>query len=125
MHSVSIDGNDVGSVLETTRELLAKVRAGEGPALLEARTTRWRGHFEGDPQRYRPREELEAMTARDPLKAWASHLQEQHGFTEEELDRLDAEINAEVVAAAEQAEAMAPSDPQGLTRFVYSEAVSS
>jgi pyruvate dehydrogenase E1 component alpha subunit len=123
MHAVSIDGNDVGSVLEATRALLERVRAGEGPALLEARTTRWRGHFEGDPQKYRAREELEAMTARDPLKAWASHLQTEYGFTGEELDRLDAEINAEVVAAAEQAEAMVPSDPQGLTRFVYPEAV--
>jgi pyruvate dehydrogenase E1 component alpha subunit len=125
MHTLSTDGKDVVSVLKATRALLTKVRSGEGPALLEARTTRWRGHFEGDPQKYRPREELESMTARDPLKVWASQLHEQHAVTGEDLDRLDAAIQAEVVAVAKRAEALPPSDPRGLTRFVYPEAVDS
>ncbi|MFT4286991.1 thiamine pyrophosphate-dependent dehydrogenase E1 component subunit alpha [Nocardioides sp.] len=122
MAAQQVDGNDVGAVLLSAREAVARARAGDGPTLIEARTTRWRGHFEGDPQRYRPREELQAMTERDPLPAWRAALVSSYGVAEEELDRMAAEVAAEVSAAAEQAEAMAPSDPAGLTRFVYPEA---
>jgi acetoin:2,6-dichlorophenolindophenol oxidoreductase subunit alpha len=48
-----VDGNDAVAVYKTTRELVAAIRDGAGPQFLECRTTRVRGHFEGDPQKYR------------------------------------------------------------------------
>lgn len=119
--AVEVDGNDVAAVLAATRDAVERARSGQGPSLIEARTTRWRGHFEGDPQKYRSREEIQAMTARDPIVAWRTVLAADHGFGEDELNRLDDRIAADLAAAAETAEAMPPSDPAGLTRFVYPE----
>ncbi|MGR6520337.1 thiamine pyrophosphate-dependent dehydrogenase E1 component subunit alpha (plasmid) [Rhodococcus erythropolis] len=119
--AVQVDGNDVGAVLAASRDAVDRARAGEGPSLIEARTTRWRGHFEGDPQKYRPRAELQDMTDKDPIPAWRTTLVSTYGVDSDELDRIDARIAAEVSDAAQVAEAMVPSDPAGLTRFVYPE----
>ncbi len=54
--------------------LLEAVRAGGGPALLELRTIRHRGHFEGDQQRYRDPGELERLGEGDPIAALETRL---------------------------------------------------
>lgn len=117
--AVEVDGNDLAAVLEATGEAVARGRRGDGPTLIEARTTRWRGHFEGDPQRYRPREEIQAMTDRDPIAAWRKVIATQYDVGDAELDEADAAVAEEVASAAEAAGQMPPSDPQGLLRFVY------
>lgn len=121
MPAVKIDGNDAAAVVAASRDAVDRARRGDGPSLVEASTTRWRGHFEGDPQRYRAREEIQAMTERDPILAWRKVLASDHGVGDDELDRLDDRIRADVVQAAEAAEAMPLSDPAGLLRFVYPE----
>ena len=55
---VIVDGNDVLAVRDTAREAVARARAGNGPTLIETKTYRYRGHFEGDMARYRPEGEL-------------------------------------------------------------------
>lgn len=122
MPAVKVDGNDVAAVLAASQEAVARARAGEGPSFIEARTNRWRGHFEGDPQKYRPRDELQAMSEQDPLRLWHTTLTHDHDVPPEELSRIDAEIGDLVLAAANAAEAMPLSDPNGLTRHVYPEA---
>lgn len=117
--TVGVDGNDVVAVYQAAGEAVARARAGEGPTLVEARTTRWRGHFEGDPQHYRSREELHEIRQRDPLLAWRSVLAAMYGVTEPRLRAIDDEIAVAVEASVVDAEAMPPSDPDGLTRFVY------
>ncbi len=67
MHAERVDGNDVLAVLAAMRGLVARARAGEGPAFLEARTTRLRGHYEGDAEPYRPEGQVLELQARDPL----------------------------------------------------------
>lgn len=121
MANEAVDGNDVAAVLTAARTAVDRARTGGGPTLIEASTTRWRGHFEGDPQKYRPRTEIEEMTERDPLAAWRSVLQSTYEVVSAELDGLDAEIAGQVRVAADQAEAMPLSDPAGLSRFVYPE----
>jgi TPP-dependent pyruvate/acetoin dehydrogenase alpha subunit len=64
---VIVDGNDVLAVRETTRVALERARAGEGPTLIETKTYRHRGHFEGDMAKYRPAHELEEWLQHDPL----------------------------------------------------------
>jgi acetoin:2,6-dichlorophenolindophenol oxidoreductase subunit alpha len=61
-----VDGNDVSAVFAAAFRMAAVARAG-GPAILEARTIRIRGHYEGDPQHYRDRKEMAAGSARDPI----------------------------------------------------------
>jgi TPP-dependent pyruvate/acetoin dehydrogenase alpha subunit len=62
-----VDGNDAFAVRETMRACVERARHGHGPSLVEARTLRLRGHFEGDAEPYRDASELAAARARDPL----------------------------------------------------------
>jgi 2-oxoisovalerate dehydrogenase E1 component len=70
----SIDGNDVVAVSALMQALVDDARSGHGPAIVEAVTYRWHGHYEGDPQRYRTPEELQRWQARDPLVVHADRL---------------------------------------------------
>ncbi|HVQ57735.1 MAG TPA: thiamine pyrophosphate-dependent dehydrogenase E1 component subunit alpha [Solirubrobacterales bacterium] len=110
---VIVDGQDAVAVREATEEAVARARAGEGPTLIEAKTLRIRGHFEGDKQAYRedlvdgldvPRDPLEILRERVPA---------------EQADRLDAEAKAEAEAALEQVLAMPPGDESVVTDGVW------
>ena len=70
MPSLSVDGNDVGAVYLAAQAAVARARAGGGPTLIEAKTYRMRGNYEGDPQIYRTKEEVEALEKKDPLERW-------------------------------------------------------
>ena len=74
IEAVSVDGNDVSGVAATVGGLVRRMRAGEGPFLVEAATYRWRGHYEGDPIRYRGGDELAPWQAMDPLLALGAEL---------------------------------------------------
>ena len=81
-----VDGNDVLAVYHTCNELIEKIRDGQGPALLEAKTYRWRGHFEGEEfllgsRRYRSDEEVEEWKKRDPIKLYKNILLEKASFS--------------------------------------------
>jgi len=85
---LSVDGNDVMAVFEAVTETAKSIRAGKGPALLELKTTRYRGHFEGDPQAYRTDEELEALKKRDAIARFGKNLMDQGMATEKELETI-------------------------------------
>ena len=61
---VAVDGNDVAATAAVMGEVVSAARSGRGPAVVEASTYRWHGHYEGDPQRYRSADELHAWEAR-------------------------------------------------------------
>jgi len=101
---LTVDGCDVMAVYEAVEETAKSIRAGKGPALIELKTTRWRGHFEGDPQHYRTPEELEAIRKRDPIERFAKQLLDQGMATEEELQALRGEADKELQEAIEFAD---------------------
>ena len=71
MPGVTIDGNDVVSVYETTAKAVKRARIGEGPTLIECKTYRWRGHHEGDPNlgaRYRDKKDIEIWRTKCPIE---------------------------------------------------------
>jgi TPP-dependent pyruvate/acetoin dehydrogenase alpha subunit len=100
MAGVSIDGMDPWIVYETMAEAVARARAGEGPTLIEGMVIRQRGHYEGDPMTYRPEDELEQARSLDPVRATRSRLVQEGVMTEETLAALEAEVLAEIEAAA-------------------------
>lgn len=110
---VVVDGQDAVAVREATEEAVARARAGEGPTLIEAKTLRIRGHFEGDKQAYREDLVDGLDVPRDPLKILRERV------PAEEADRLDAEAKAEAEAALEQVLAMPPGDPDVITDGVW------
>lgn len=96
---VSVDGADVIAVYEVTKEAVERARRGEGPSLIEVRTYRLRGHFEGDPQLYRPKEDFELAKEKDPLANFRKLLLEKGIATEDELARIEEENEREVQEA--------------------------
>jgi 2-oxoisovalerate dehydrogenase E1 component len=87
-----VDGNDVEATAEAARDLVGRLRRGDGPVLLEALTERARGHYEGDPQRYR---EGDPHGALGPLDRSRVALLA-GGLAAEIVDQVDAEVRAEV-----------------------------
>jgi TPP-dependent pyruvate/acetoin dehydrogenase alpha subunit len=97
----AVDGNDVEAVLATAHDFVDGCRAGEGPFLLEARTYRWQGHYEGDPQNYKPAEEAEAWLARDPLLLTRARIEAAGLARADELDVIVRDAEARVQRAEE------------------------
>jgi len=118
------DGTDVVESYTTAGEVVDYVRAKKGPALLQAHVTRPYSHSLSDDERtYRPAAELEEQTRRDPLTRTRARILELGFATEEELDRLEAEVEAEVAAAAEEAVTRPQPATDTVMKHLYSEEV--
>ena len=102
-----IDGNDADAVHSAVATAAARARSGEGPQLVEALTSRWRGHYEGDSQSYRPPGEVEEWTARDPLVLFRDSTISLSLLTAEEADGALVSGGSD----AEEAVATARDDP--------------
>ena len=99
----SVDGNDVEAVFAMAVDAAAHART-KGPFVLECLTTRVRGHYEGDAQKYRPAEEMEGLGARDALSRSTNRLGEL-GVSAAELEQLAAAVKGEVEQAVAAARA--------------------
>ncbi len=87
---IAVDGNDPLAVYEAAAEAVARARAGKGPTLLECKTYRQHGHFEGDPATYKPKEEQAAWMEKDPLPRFAKFLEENGVLTAAEIAEISA-----------------------------------
>jgi pyruvate dehydrogenase E1 component alpha subunit len=119
MGARTIDGNDVLEVLAAAGEAIRRLRAGEGPYLLECMTYRMAGHFVGDAQHYRSKEELAAMREKDPIERLKKHLVA-NGVPAPQLDAVGESAKEEVLRAVERARAARQPDPSGVGDYVYS-----
>jgi TPP-dependent pyruvate/acetoin dehydrogenase alpha subunit len=91
-----IDGQDVWAVRGAAERAVARARAGEGPIFLEAYTYRYSDHGRGDPIAYRPEGEMERWRERDPLDLARVRLAREYGVPDEELERVAADVQAEL-----------------------------
>jgi len=98
---VVVDGNDVIAVREAAAEAVDRARGGGGPTLMECKTWRHWGHFIGDAATYRDPVEHEAWLKRDPLILCAEALRSRGWATEEDLEKIQAEADVEMMAALE------------------------
>ncbi|MDR2175289.1 MAG: thiamine pyrophosphate-dependent dehydrogenase E1 component subunit alpha [Synergistaceae bacterium] len=100
MPAVIVDGNDVFAVHEGSKKLIDSIRAGEGPAFLECKTYRVKGHFVGDPEKYRTREEVQKnIDERDPIMLFERKATESGVFAPNELTAIQARVDAQIAAA--------------------------
>lgn len=111
MPSKIVDGQDVEAVHDAVEEAVSRARAGDGPTLIEAKTLRFRGHYEGDPQTYRDKAELEAIKTRDPQAIAAQRLLER-GVEQHRLDQIRAEEAEAMERAVEHALSAAKPGPE-------------
>lgn len=111
MPGYSVDGNDVYAIEEAIEKAIKDAKEGRGPSLIECKTYRWEGHWTGDPQTYRKREEISTWKAKDPIAAFRHTLLSTKEFSEEELDDIENMAKAEAEEAAQFALASAEPDP--------------
>jgi 2-oxoisovalerate dehydrogenase E1 component len=114
---VAVDGNDVVATAGVACDAVSAARAGRGPVIVEAATYRWHGHYEGDPQRYRPPEEVQEWQARDPLVVHAERLR-RAGIGEDQLASMAAAVADQLDEAVRAARRLAVPDPATVTDFV-------
>ena len=96
-----VDGNNVIAVYEAVFEAVKRARNGEGPSLLECKTYRWRTHFEGEPDTYRPPEEVKAWLKREPIAPYRKELIEQGVIDETKAEQIEKEVQKELEEAVE------------------------
>jgi len=105
-------------VLETMRQVVARIRAGEGPILIEAMTERIVGHYIGDAQQYRTPADHERIQADEPI-ARARRALRAAGVTDHEIDAVVDRAHAEIDRASAAALAAPPSDTSTVFEHLY------
>ena len=115
MKAIKVDGQDVEDVYAKTIEALEHARSGDGPVFLDVETYRLHGHYIGDPQVYRSKEDIEDAREHDPLERTRPQLE----ISDEELDALEEEIREIVEGSVEFAKNGTDPDPEDALKFVY------
>ncbi len=120
MPGKTVNGNDFFAVYEAAKEAVEYVRSGKGPYLLEVQTYRIKGHFVGDPELYRTKEEVhQRFTEDDPLLNFRKRVTEEGWMTNEELDDMDQAARDLVLEAVKEAEAAPYPEPEELMQNYY------
>ena len=115
----SVDGNDVLAIDEVFSKAVSRAKAGEGPSLIECKTYRWLGHWTGDPQVYRTREEVEAWKEKDAIRRLREYMLAEGIATIDEINEIEMKSKADVEAAAEFAMNSPEPDPATVTDDVF------
>jgi len=119
-----VDGNDVFAVYEAAKVAIERARRGEGPTILEAKTYRIKGHYVGDPEMYRTKEEVQDRFEKsDPLKNFAKTIADKKWLDVKELDAIRDEVAAVVDQAVEAARKDPYPDDAELFADYYAEGV--
>ena len=120
MPGVAVDGNDVLAVREAATEAVARARAVKGPTLLENKTYRIRGHYEGDPQKYRTKEAVKNwQKKKDPIERFAKALMKRKLLPRKKADQILDEVNAKIEAAVQFAKESPFPEPEAAMEDLF------
>lgn len=119
--SEAVDGMDVVAVEAAARRAIHTVRESHKPYFLECRTYRLRAHSMFDPQLYRDKSEVEVWRHKEPIARFQEWLRTNHMVHQDDVSRIEAEIDAEIAQAVAFAEAAAWEPIEQLTRFTYAD----
>ena len=114
-----VDGNDVLAVYEAVGKAVARARKGEGPTIVECKTYRWHGHYIGDPETYKSKEEVDDWKKKDPIPRFRKYLIDNKVLTEEDVNKIDKEISEEIDNAVKFAEESPFPEPEETLEGVY------
>ncbi len=116
-----VDGQDLAEVMAAMERAVVRARRPSAPTLLEVRTYRFVGHSMSDPihGHYRTKEEVEAHRKRDPIILWAEKLKAEGLLDDAAMEKLEAEVKAEVLDAYDFADQSPDPEPEELWRDVY------
>lgn len=113
MPGIKVESNDAVAVFDVAGAAIARARRGEGPSLIEVKTDRYMGHFQGDPQVYRPEDEVAILRLRDPIPRLAAYLKQRGAMSVAEetalVERARRRVD-EAFAFARKSDYPAPQD---------------
>jgi pyruvate dehydrogenase E1 component alpha subunit len=121
MPGIAVDGNDLAAVVAAAGPVIDLARRGGGPALLECKTYRLRGHSKSDRNLYRTKEEIEAWRDKDAIRRLERELVAHGRFAETELLAIEQAAQKTIDEALEFAKSSPDPDPAQLTRDVYAD----
>ena len=120
MPAECVDGADFHSVHDAMGRAVERAKNGEGPSTIEATITRYYGHFEGDPQNYRAKDEVARLrVTMDCLKRFRARMETDRAVVQGRLEAIDAEVGALIERAVAEAKASAPPVEADLYSDVY------
>ena len=120
MPGEKVDGTDFFAVYEAVGNAVERARSGGGPSAIEAHAMRFFGHFEGDPQLYRAKDEVKNLRENsDPIKKFIARVTDSGQVTMDELTAIDSEILAMIDEKVEAAKAAPEPPPDALYTDVY------
>lgn len=119
MPGIRIDGTDLPTVYETTREAVERARRGEGPTLIESVTMRMRGHAEHDDQHYVPPGVLDEWAKKDPVDRFLAWLSDQGRLRDVDIPGLRSELHAAVLEAVDRARHAPEPGPETATLGIF------
>lgn len=101
MPGYKVDGNDVLEIDKVVGKAVERARKGQGPTLIELKTYRWLGHWTGDPQVYRTKEEVESWKTKCPIKRLRKYMLDNKIADKKELDEIEVDSQKLVDEAGE------------------------
>jgi acetoin:2,6-dichlorophenolindophenol oxidoreductase subunit alpha len=116
---VRVGENDALAVYEVAGEAIARARRGAGPSLIEVKTDRYFGHFQGDPELYRPKDEVSHLKADDPINRLKQQILDQGAAKASELDVAQQTAVKEVAEAIEFARQSPYPEPTDALKHVF------
>ena len=119
MPGETVDGNDVLAVIEAVKRAAAHARSGKGPALVECKTLRVRGHSEADKADYVPKELRDEWLAKDPIKRFEEYLTRKNILTQAHKAEIEARVKATVDDAVSFAEQSPVPDGATVADYVF------
>jgi pyruvate dehydrogenase E1 component alpha subunit len=120
MPGVIVDGNDVFAVYEAAKDLIERARRGEGPSILECKTYRIKGHFVGDPEMYRTKEEVrKVLEETDPIPRFEARVLKAKVMTKKELEAIRTRVEKELDEALEFARTSPEPEVSALYEGLY------
>ena len=120
MPAAIVNGNDVFSVYEAAKQLIEYIRAGNGPAFLECKTYRVKGHFVGDPEKYRTRDEVQKNVAeRDPIEFFEKKILDAGLYTQSDMEAVQAKVDTMIAGALKFAQESPEPDASELLADLY------
>jgi pyruvate dehydrogenase E1 component alpha subunit len=120
MPGLSVDGTDIIAVHEAASEAVTAAREGKGPTLLECKAYRFHGHYEGDPQLYRPEGQVEEWEKHDPIPIFEKSLLEKKVVSEKQIEDIKKSIEKEIDEAVSFAEESPLPERSDILQDVYS-----
>jgi 2-oxoisovalerate dehydrogenase E1 component len=120
--SYHVDGTRFENLYQILPDIIQRIRAGAGPMLVEAHVVRIESHSSSDDQtKYRSEEELARAREQDPIVQTERYLLDRRLMSKDEIDKLRADIQAEVSKAADEADAAPQPETGHITAKIYSE----